>query len=104
MTDTFKSLFEANQPTTTIKNGQIIKASILNIERDYVTLDAGLKSEGLIPLAEFTNAKGEVEIDVGDEVDVVIDNIEDGFGGNVLSRDKAKRQASWLPAYTTRLK
>lgn len=95
MSDNFAKLFEENQSNNIIRQGDIIKANVLSIERDYVTLDAGLKSEGLVPIDEFCDASGDIEVSIGDEIDVVIDNIEDGFGGNILSREKAKKQAAW---------
>ncbi len=95
MSENFAELFEKNQFNSYIRQGDIIKANVLSIDRDYVTLDAGLKSEGLIPISEFYNAEGKVEVGIGDQIDVVLDDIEDGFGGNVLSREKAKKQAAW---------
>ncbi|NQY42302.1 MAG: 30S ribosomal protein S1 [Legionellales bacterium] len=96
MSENFAELFEKTQFDNLFRQGDIIKASVISIDRDYVILDAGLKSEGLIPINEFCNSEGQVEVSIGDEIDVVLDDIEDGFGGNVLSREKAKKQAAWL--------
>lgn len=96
MTENFSTIFEAHKPNYNLKSGDTIKANVIAIDRDYVTLDVGLKSEGLVPLSEFRDLYGTVEINIGDEVDVVLDNIEDGYGGNILSREKAKKQASWI--------
>ncbi|MCE1631354.1 S1 RNA-binding domain-containing protein, partial [Enterobacter hormaechei] len=66
------------------------------IDKDVVLVDAGLKSESAIPVEQFKNAQGELEIQVGDEIDVALDAVEDGFGETILSREKAKRHEAWL--------
>ena len=73
----------------------IVKAKVLSIDSDFVTLHAGLKSEGIVPVDEFMNETGELNIVVGDEVDVALDSIEDGFGRTEFSREKAKRIEAW---------
>ncbi|MGP1955002.1 MAG: S1 RNA-binding domain-containing protein, partial [Arsenophonus sp. NC-QC1-MAG3] len=70
---------------------------VIAIEKDVVLVDAGLKSESAIPIEQFKNIQDdELEIQVGDEIDVVLDALEDGFGETILSRDKAKRHEAWL--------
>jgi len=75
--------------------GSILKGVVLRVDKDFVTVNVGLKSEGIIPLAEFCDESGQVEAAVGDEVDVALDAIEDGYGETLLSREKAKRFAIW---------
>jgi small subunit ribosomal protein S1 len=76
--------------------GAIIKGQVVGIEGDYVIVNAGLKSEGIIPIDQFHDEKGELEVKVGDQVDVALDSLEDGFGETRLSREKAKRAQTWL--------
>ncbi|MCL4141042.1 UNVERIFIED_CONTAM: hypothetical protein GTU68_027857 [Idotea baltica] len=76
--------------------GSIISGTIIDIDGDWVTVHAGLKSEGVIPLEQFFNEQGELTIKVGDEVNVALDAVEDGFGETKLSREKAKRAESWI--------
>ncbi|MGL5294932.1 MAG: 30S ribosomal protein S1, partial [Aeromonas sp.] len=78
------------------RQGSIVKGTVVAIENGFVLVDAGLKSESAIPAEEFKNALGELEISVGDTVDVALDSIEDGFGETKLSREKAKRHEAWL--------
>lgn len=95
MTESFAELFEQSLAETNMRSGAILKATVLAINNDYVTVDAGLKSEGVIPAHEFSDSSGEMTVAVGDEVEVALDNIEDGFGETILSRDKAKRAQTW---------
>ena len=92
----FAELFESSTPKAK-KNtlGELIHGIVVKIESDFVWVDAGFKSEGQIDIAEFKNANNEVEVNVGDQVDVVLESIEDGEGRTVLSREKAKRLESW---------
>lgn len=93
---TFATLFANSlNEQAILRPGDIIDANVLSIEKDYVTLDAGLKSEGLVPTSEFQDHHGELEVNVGDSIQVVLENIEDGYGGNILSREKARRIAAW---------
>jgi len=94
-TKTFEQLYAEYNEQNTVKNGDLIRAKVLKIERDFATLDIGLKSEGLVSLSEFLNKKGEVEIEEGGDVEVVLEDIENGFGQSVLSREKAKKIACW---------
>ena len=95
MTETFKELFEQSLEHANLFPGATIKAHVLNINSDYVTLNAGLKSEGLVPTSEFCDNEGNLEIKEGDWIDVILDSVEDGYGETILSREKAKRQEAW---------
>ncbi len=95
MTETFKQLFEQSVAATQFAPGTIITAKVVDIGPDYVTLNAGLKSEGVVPTTEFYDADGKLEVAVGDSVEVSLDSVEDGFGETLLSREKAKRQEAW---------
>ena len=95
MSESFKELFEKSIVGTQFYPGAIISATVIGIENDYVTLNAGLKSEGIVAIEEFKDKNGDLEIKVGDSVEVALDSIEDGYGETVLSREKAKRQESW---------
>ena len=96
MTENFAQLFEESLQVIETRPGSIVKGTIVSIDRDLVIVDAGLKSESAIPAAQFKNHAGELEVAVGDEVDVALDSIEDGFGETILSREKAKRYESWV--------
>lgn len=96
MSENFAQLFEESLKEVETRPGSIVKGTIVAIEKDLVLVDAGLKSESAIPAEQFRNAEGELEINVGDEVDVALDAVEDGFGETVLSREKAKRYEAWL--------
>lgn len=96
MTESFASLFEESLKVIETRPGAIVKGVVVAIANGYVLVDAGLKSESSIPVEEFKNAAGELEIEVGDEVDVALDAIEDGFGETQLSREKAKRHEAWI--------
>ncbi|TMX69288.1 30S ribosomal protein S1 [Vibrio rotiferianus] len=94
MTESFAQLFEEFLNETEFQQGSIVKGTVVAIENGYVLVDAGLKSESAIPAEQFKNAAGEVE--VGAEVDVALDAVEDGFGETQLSREKAKRHEAWI--------
>ncbi|MFI0489746.1 MAG: 30S ribosomal protein S1 [Yersinia sp. (in: enterobacteria)] len=96
MTESFAQLFEESLKTIETRPGSIVRGVVVSIDKDIVLVDAGLKSESAIPAEQFKNAQGELEIQVGDEVDVALDAVEDGFGETLLSREKAKRHESWL--------
>ncbi|WP_409048894.1 30S ribosomal protein S1 [Proteus mirabilis] len=96
MTESFAQLFEESLKTIETRPGAIVRGVIVAIDKDVVLVDAGLKSESAIPVEQFKNAQGELEIQVGDEIDVALDAVEDGFGETVLSREKAKRHEAWL--------
>ena len=95
MEQTFEELFESSQYNQNIKPGQIIEANVINITSDHAVLSAGLKSESFVNINQFKNNDGEVEISIGDKVNVVIEEIEDGEGQTKLSRQKAKNEATW---------
>ncbi|XBC43105.1 MAG: 30S ribosomal protein S1 [Buchnera aphidicola (Meitanaphis flavogallis)] len=96
MTESFSQLFKESLKTIETKPGSIIQGIIIDINKDTVLVDAGLKSESTIPIEQFKNVKGDIEIKIGDQVDVALDAIEDGFGETLLSREKAKRHEAWL--------
>jgi small subunit ribosomal protein S1 len=96
MSENFAELFEQSLIEVEMRPGAIVKGTIVAIDSETVTVNAGLKSEGVIALSQFLNESGEVEVSVGDQVDVALDAIEDGFGATQLSREKAKRFESWL--------
>jgi small subunit ribosomal protein S1 len=96
MTENFAQLFEESLQAIDTLPGSIVKGTVVAIDRDLVLVDAGLKSESAIPAAQFKNSAGELEVAVGDEVDVALDSIEDGFGETILSREKAKRYEAWI--------
>ena len=96
MTESFAQLFEESLKTIETRPGSIVRGVVVAIDKDVVLVDAGLKSESAIPAEQFKNAQGELEIQVGDEVDVALDAVEDGFGQTLLSREKAKRHEAWI--------
>ena len=96
MSESFADLFEESISNNQMQSGAILKGVILDIEDDFVIVNAGLKSEGVIPKSQFLNEKGELEVSVGDSVDVALEAVEDGFGVTKLSREKAKRAESWI--------
>jgi small subunit ribosomal protein S1 len=93
--ENFAELLEESLASTKMRPGSIITGTVVNIGSEYVTVFAGLKSESVIPLEQFRNERGEVEVAVGDEVEVSLDTVEDGFGATKLSREKAKRAKAW---------
>ncbi|ANZ22522.1 30S ribosomal protein S1 [Buchnera aphidicola (Diuraphis noxia)] len=96
MNESFAQLFEESLKEIKTRPGSIIRGTIISIEKDIVLVDAGLKSESAIPIEQFKNPQGLIDVHVGDEVDVALDAIEDGFGETLLSREKAKRHEAWL--------
>ena len=96
MTESFAQLFEESLKENETRPGSIVRGVVVAIDKDVVLVDAGLKSESAIPAEQFKNAQGELEIQVGDEVDVALDAVEDGFGETLLSREKAKRHEAWI--------
>ena len=85
MTESFAQLFEESLKEIETRPGSIVRGVVVAIDKDVVLVDAGLKSESAIPAEQFKNAQGELEIQVGDEVDVALDAVEDGFGETLLS-------------------
>jgi small subunit ribosomal protein S1 len=94
--ESFAALFEESLTHQEMRQGEVITAEIVGIDNNFVTVNAGLKSESLIPVEEFKNDLGEIEAKVGDFVSVAIESIEDGFGATKLSRERAKKLAAWL--------
>jgi small subunit ribosomal protein S1 len=95
MTESFAELFEQSLSNTQLQPGTIVTGTVVEITSDTVVVNAGLKSEGIIPKNQFFNAEGGLEVNVGDEVQVALDAVEDGSGATRLSREKAKRHAAW---------
>ena len=95
MIENFAQLFEESLKEIETRPGSIIRGTIVKVTKDNVIVDAGLKSESVISIDQFKNTAGEVEVSVGDEVDVSLKATDDGFGETVLSRDDAKRHEAW---------
>lgn len=95
MSESFAELFEKSLNNINLKPGSIIKATIVNIDKVWIKVNAGLKSEVKINIDQFKNDKDEVCVKIGDKINVVIESIEDGFGETRLSREKAKRLENW---------
>lgn len=94
--ENFAQLLEESFTLQEMNPGEVITAEVVGIDQNFVTVNAGLKSESLIDVAEFKNAQGEIEVKVGDFVTVTIESVENGFGETKLSREKAKRAADWI--------
>ncbi len=96
MTESFAELFEQSQQyLAKLKPGAIVTGTVVEVRGDVVVINAGLKSEGIVPIEQFRNDAGEIDVAEGDEVKVALDSIENGFGETVLSREKAKRAMVW---------
>ncbi|WP_036860637.1 30S ribosomal protein S1 [Porticoccus hydrocarbonoclasticus] len=96
MSESFADLFEESLKTIEMNAGAIVTGVIIDIDKDWVTVHAGLKSEGVIPKSQFIDDNGELDINIGDEVQVALEAVEDGFGATRLSREKARRAESWI--------
>ncbi|MFV8817101.1 30S ribosomal protein S1 [Haliea sp. E17] len=95
MSESFAELFEESLKTVDMQPGAIVTGVIIDIDSDWVTVHAGLKSEGVIPRSQFIDANGDCKLSIGDEVQVALESVEDGFGETRLSREKAKRAEAW---------
>ena len=95
MSESFADLFEESLKTVDMEPGSIVTGVVIDIDNEWVTVHAGLKSEGVIPRAQFVDASGDCTLSVGDEVQVALETVEDGFGETKLSREKAKRAEAW---------
>jgi small subunit ribosomal protein S1 len=95
MSESFAQLFEESLASQRIRPGQILTGRVIDVNADVVLVSAGLKSEAVIPTQQFKNERGEIEVSVGDEVEVALDSVEDGSGETRLSREKAKRARTW---------
>ena len=96
MSESFAALFEESLKRSEMRTGEVITAEVVRIEHNHVVVNAGLKSEAYVPIEEFKNDKGELEVQAGDFVSVAIGSVENGYGDTILSRDTAKRLASWM--------
>ncbi|KGQ33662.1 30S ribosomal protein S1 [Gallibacterium anatis] len=96
MSESFAQLFEESLKELETRQGSIVTGTVVAINKGFVFVDAGLKSEAAIPAEEFQNAQGEITVQVGDQVQVALDAVEDGFGETKLSREKAVRHESWI--------
>jgi len=95
MTESFAELFEQTLDESKLRPGAIVSGRVVEIREDVVVVNAGLKSEGIVPIHQFQTDDGELEVEVGDEVEVSLEAVEDGFGETRLSREKAKRARIW---------
>jgi len=96
MTESFAQLFEESLTKVQLQPGKLITGEVVYMDEEVVVVHAGLKSEGVIPLAEFKDANGEVSVKVGDIIEIVVEAIEDGMGETRLSREKACRAKAWV--------
>jgi small subunit ribosomal protein S1 len=94
--ESFAALFEESLSRREMKAGEVITAEVIRVDYNFVVVNAGLKSEAYIPLDEFKNDVGQIDVKPGDFVSVAIESLENGYGDTILSRDKAKRLAAWL--------
>src|SRR5690625_4266190 len=94
--ESFADLFAESLKDQDMKAGEVISAEVISVDHNFVVVNAGLKSEALIPIEEFLNDEGELEVEEGDFVSVAIDSLENGYGDTILSRDRAKRLSAWL--------
>ncbi len=95
MTESFAELFEESLAHTELRAGRVVTGTVVKITPEVVIVHAGLKSEGVIPRSEFTNKDGELEVEIGSQVEVALDAVEDGYGETRLSREKARRNRTW---------
>ena len=95
MTESFAELFEQSIASQPFKRGAILTGRVIDVNGDVVIVNAGLKSEAVIPAEQFRDEHGDIEVTIGDEVEVALDAVEDGFGETKLSREKAIRARTW---------
>ena len=95
MSESFSTLLDENLSTLDMQPGSIVSGVVLDVDKDWVTIHVGLKSEGIISLDEFRNNDGEFKIEVGDEVEVALEAVEDGYGETRISREKARKISTW---------
>ena len=96
MSESFSTLLEENLSTLDMQPGSIVSGVVLDIDKDWVTVHVGLKSEGVISLDEFRSNEGDLNIKVGDEVEVALEAVEDGYGETRISREKARKVLSLI--------
>ena len=94
-TESFSELFEQTLANQRIRPGMILTGRVISVGDDMVVVSVGLKSEAVIPIEQFRNERGELEVAAGDDVEVALDAVEDGTGETRLSREKAKRARTW---------
>ena len=95
MTESFAELFEQSEKISKLKRDAIVIGVVVDVRNDVVVINAGLKSEGIVPIEQFRNDAGEIDVGIGDEVKVALESLENGFGETVLSREKAKSSMVW---------
>ena len=95
MTESFSALLDESLSTLDMQPGSIVSGVVLDVDKDWVTVHVGLKSEGVVSLDEFRNNEGELDINVGDEVEVALEAVEDGYGETRISREKARKISTW---------
>ena len=96
MTKNFAQLFEESLKELESRPGSIVKGTVVSIDKGIVLIDAGLRSESCVPIDQFRDSEGRVNLEVGDEVDVALEFVLDGFGETILFREKAKRREAWV--------
>ena len=96
MSEDFSTLLEESISKLQVKAGTIINGTVIDVKKDLVIVNVGLKSEGMIPIDQFIGFDGKIEVQEGDTVEVTVDAIEDGFGETKLSREKAKKARAWV--------
>ena len=95
MTESFSALLDESLSSLDMQPGSIVSGVVLDVDNDWVTVHVGLKSEGVISLDEFRNNQGNVEVNIGDEVEVALEAVEDGYGETRISREKARKMSTW---------
>ena len=95
MSESFAELFEESLISVEMEPGSIVTGTVVDIDNDWVTVHAGLKSEGVIPKSQFYGESGDFSLEIGDQVKVAMEVVDDGFGETRLSREKARRAESW---------
>ena len=96
MTESFAELFENSDIVSRMKPGTIMNGLVVDVRSDFVVVNAGLKSEGIIPIEQFKDEKGDLDVNIEMKVEVALDAVEDGYGETRLSREKAKRAKAWI--------
>ena len=95
MSESFATLLDESLETLDMKQGSIVSGVVLEVDKDWVTVHVGLKSEGIISLDEFRDNDGNADINVGDDVEVALEAVEDGYGETRISREKARKISTW---------
>ena len=95
MSENFAALLDESLNTLEMQPGTIVSGVVLDLDKEWVTVHVGLKSEGVIPLDEFRDVEGKVDINVGDEIEVALEAVEDGYGETRISREKARKISAW---------